>query len=45
MGSYIGIKEIIFHPWIGKVKSTAILGKEMRVPFAPNLEDYNFDTT
>jgi hypothetical protein len=45
LGSYIGIKEIIFHPWIGKIKSNAILSKEMKVPFAPNLEDYNFDTS
>lgn len=45
LGSYIGIKEIIFHPWIGKIKTNAILSKEMKVPFAPNLLDYNFDTS
>lgn len=27
LGSYIGIKEIIFHPWIGKIKSNSILSK------------------
>jgi hypothetical protein len=45
LGSYIGIKEILFHPWIGKIKSNSILSKEMKVPFVPNLEDYNFDTS
>jgi hypothetical protein len=33
----MGIKEIIFHPWVGKVKSSAILGKEIKCPFIPNL--------
>ena len=45
LGSYIGIKEILFHPWVGKVKPAEILGKQMEVPYAPSLLDYNFDAT
>jgi serum/glucocorticoid-regulated kinase 2 len=45
LGSYIGIKEILFHPWVGKVSSSAIVGKEVKAPFVPNLLEYNFDTT
>lgn len=45
LGSYIGIKEIIFHPWIGKIKSAEIVGKNVPCPYPTNLKEYNFDTT
>ncbi len=40
-----GIKEILLHPWVGKVKQKAIENKELQPPFMPNLEAFNFDIT
>lgn len=37
LGSYVGIKQILFHPWIGKINSGAILSKQIRSPYPPNL--------
>ena len=45
LGSYIGIKEIMIHPWVGKVNSADIIDKKSEVPFIPNLQDYNFDAS
>lgn len=45
LGSYVGIKEILFHPWVGKVNAPAVLAKQLPPPHAPKLEDYNFDTS
>lgn len=43
LGSYAGIKEILFHPWIGKVKMNEILDKTASVPYPPDLSEHNFD--
>lgn len=40
-----GIKEILLHPWVGKVKQKSIQDKELLPPFLPNLEAFNFDIT
>lgn len=45
LGSYIGVKEILFHPWMGKVNASEILGKNCKSPWVPNLREYNFDST
>ncbi len=43
LGSYSGIKEIIYHPWIGKVRMQDVLAKKLVPPFQPNPEEFNFD--
>ncbi len=44
LGSLAGLKEILFHPWMGHVNSKDILAKKPACPYPPNLEDHNFDT-
>jgi serum/glucocorticoid-regulated kinase 2 len=43
LGSYSGIKEILYHPWIGKVHMAEVLAKRMDPPFLPSPEEFNFD--
>lgn len=39
-----GIKEILAHPWIGKIKKSLIESKGLPPPFVPDLQEFNFDT-
>lgn len=39
------MKEILFHPWIGKVNGAEILGKMIKSPVVPNIKEHNFDST
>jgi hypothetical protein len=38
-----GLKEILFHPWVGRVNSEAVLEKKMQPPHLPSFEEFNFD--
>lgn len=37
------MKEILFHPWIGKINSEIVLSKKLVPPYIPSLEEFNFD--
>ena len=39
-----GIKEILFHPWLQKVKAEDILQKRLIPPFVPDINEFNFDS-
>ena len=43
LGCMFGVKQILLHPWIGKLKQKTIEDKLLVPPFIPNLEDFNFD--
>jgi len=43
LGCLRGIKEILFHPWMGKIDGRAILEKRKQPPHLPNLSELNFD--
>lgn len=40
-----GIKEIMIHPWIGRITRKDIEDKKMKPPFYPDLSNFNFDET
>ena len=37
------MKEILFHPWIGKINSEVVLSKKLVPPHIPCLDEFNFD--
>jgi hypothetical protein len=43
LGHYGGAKEIMLHPWVGKINRLFIESKQFQVPFPPNLDRFNFD--
>lgn len=43
LGSLRGLKEILFHPWIGKINSEIVLSKKLVPPYIPSLDEFNFD--
>jgi hypothetical protein len=43
LGSLKGVKEVLFHPWLGRVKSEEVLGRRMRPPYVPDVSEFNFD--
>lgn len=43
LGSLRGLKEILFHPWIGKINSELVLSKKLVPPHIPCLDEFNFD--
>lgn len=43
LGSLKGIKEILFHPWLGKVNTDKILKKKLIPPYVPDVNEFNFD--
>jgi hypothetical protein len=38
-----GLKEILFHPWIGRINSEAVLSKKLAPPYIPPVNEFNFD--
>ena len=38
-----GLKEILFHPWLGRVNSETILSRKMTPPHVPTYDSFNFD--
>lgn len=38
-----GVKEILIHPWIGRITRKDIEDKKMKPPFLPDLSSFNFD--
>jgi serine/threonine protein kinase len=43
LGCLYGMKEIMCHPWIGKIRREAIENKMLTPPFVPDLHANNFD--
>ena len=43
IGSLKGLKEILFHPWIGRINSEKVLTKKLDPPHVPSVEEFNFD--
>jgi hypothetical protein len=43
LGSLKGIREILFHPWLGRVNSEQILNKQLQPPYVPDINEFNFD--
>ena len=43
LGSLKGIKEILFHPWLGKVSAEKVLKKKLTPPYVPDVNEFNFD--
>ena len=43
LGSLKGVKEILFHPWLGKVNTEQILDKCLTPPYVPDVNEFNFD--
>ena len=43
LGGYGGIKEILIHPWLGKLNHTQIESKQLTPPYIPDLYTFNFD--
>jgi serum/glucocorticoid-regulated kinase 2 len=43
LGHFAGAKEIMLHPWVGKINRAFIESKSFQVPFPPNLDRFNFD--
>lgn len=43
LGSMKGLKEVLFHPWVGRVNSEAVLAKKMEPPHLPSFDEFNFD--
>lgn len=43
LGSLKGLKEVLFHPWIGRVNSEAVLAKKLVPPHLPAHDVFNFD--
>jgi len=38
-----GLKEVLFHPWIGRINSEAVLSKKLIPPHIPTNDVFNFD--
>ena len=38
-----GLKEILFHPWIGRINSDNVLSKKLNPPYIPPMDEFNFD--
>ena len=38
-----GLKEILFHPWIGRINSENVLSKKLVPPYIPPMNEFNFD--
>lgn len=38
-----GLKEVLFHPWIGRINSETVLSKKLPPPYIPSHEAFNFD--
>lgn len=43
LGHLYGAKEILIHPWVGKVNRKLIESKGLVPPFKPDLSSFNFD--
>lgn len=43
IGSLKGLKEVLFHPWIGRINSEAVLSKKLIPPHIPTNDVFNFD--
>ncbi len=43
LGCLFGVKEILVHPWVGKINPKLIEEKGLTPPFLPDLESFNFD--
>lgn len=43
IGCLKGLKEVLFHPWLGRVNSQMVLSKKLRPPYIPKNEEFNFD--
>lgn len=37
LGSLKGVKEILFHPWLGKINGDKIVKKELTPPYVPDV--------
>ena len=35
LGSLKGLKEVLFHPWIGRINSETVLSKKLKPPYVP----------
>ena len=38
-----GIREIMAHPWVGRIKVDKILKRELEPPYVPDPSKFNFD--
>lgn len=43
IGSLKGLKEVLFHPWLGRINSETVLSKKLRPPYIPTNDEFNFD--
>jgi hypothetical protein len=43
IGSLKGLKEVLFHPWLGRVNSEAVLSKRLVPPHILADDVFNFD--
>ena len=43
LGSMKGLKEVLFHPWIGRINSEHVLSKKLAPPYVPAYDAFNFD--
>lgn len=43
IGSLKGLKQILFHPWIGRINSESVLSKKLVPPYVPTNDEFNFD--
>lgn len=43
LGAIFGLKEVLLHNWIGRVKHQTIQQKQLIPPFMPDLSCFNFD--
>jgi serum/glucocorticoid-regulated kinase 2 len=43
LGSLKGVKEILFHPWLGRVNSEMVINKQLISPYVPDINEFNFD--
>jgi len=43
IGSMKGLKEVLFHPWIGRINSEMVISKKLIPPYVPTNDEFNFD--
>ena len=43
LGAVAGVKEIMVHPWMGKINTQNYINKTVSPPFPPDLSSHNFD--
>ena len=43
IGSMKGLKQILFHPWVGRINSESVLSKGLETPYIPPINEFNFD--